>query len=341
MSTSDVTKEGLRGVQPGRDAMIGVAAGRTDGGRPSRKQRGERAMVPEAKFTSYYGKPIINAPIWKAPDIAGYFFMGGLSGAASVIGLGASVSGRHALAKASKIGAFGSIALGLVGLVHDLGKPSRFLNMLRVFKPTSPMSVGSWALAGYAPATGVAALCATTGKLSRIGAVATASAAAAGPFVASYTAALMCDTAVPSWHEAYREMPFLFVGSGAAAAGGLGMIASPVGEAGPARRAAAFGAALELAAAGAMGKRLGEPLATPYSTGKSGTRLRVSEGLTAAGAIVGALLGRRSRVAAVASGAALIAGSALGRFAIFEAGMVSANDPEHTVRPQRERLERR
>jgi hypothetical protein len=200
------------------------------------------------------------------------------------------------------------------------------------------MSVGSWALAGYAPATAVAAATAVTGRFAGLGTAATATAATVGPFVTAYTAALMCDTAVPSWHEAYREMPFVFVGSGATAAAGLGMIAAPVGEAGPARNTALLGATLELAAVNAMERRLGEPLAEPYRTGKSGTWLRVAEALTATGALAGFVLGRRSRVAAVASGAALVAGSALGRFAIFEAGMVSANDPEHTVRPQRERL---
>jgi len=177
VSTSDVTKDGIRGAKPGRDAMVGVVAGRHDGGRSSRRRGGERSMVPEAKFSSYYGKPVLNAPVWKAPDIAGYFFLGGLSGAASVLGACASATGRPALAKASKVGALVSISLGMVGLVHDLGKPSRFVNMLRVFKPTSPMSVGSWALAGYGPAAGAAALSAVTGRMKGLGAVATGSAA--------------------------------------------------------------------------------------------------------------------------------------------------------------------
>lgn len=340
MSTSDVTKDGIQGVRPGRDAMVGVVAGRRDGARASRR-RGEQSMVPEAKFSSYYGKPVLNAPVWKAPDIAGYFFLGGLSGAASVLGACASATGRPALAKASKVGAFVSISMGMVGLVHDLGKPSRFVNMLRVFKPTSPMSVGSWALAGYGPAAGTAAFSAVTGRMKGVGAVATGTAAAIGPFVAAYTAALMCNTAVPSWHEAYREMPFIFVGSGATAAGGLGMLAAPLAEAGPARRTALFGATLELAAAQTLTRRLGEPLSEPYHKGRSGQRLKVSEALTAVGAAGSVLFGRRSRAAAVVSGLALLAGSALSRFAIFEAGMLSANDPQHTVRPQRERLDRR
>ncbi len=339
MSTSDVTRDGIQGVQPGRDAMVGVAAGREPGARNSgRRGGGERSMVPDAKFSSYYGKPVLNAPVWEAPDIPGYFFLGGLAGAASVLGACAGATRRPTLAKASKVGAFASISLGLVGLVHDLGKPSRFVNMLRVFKPTSPMSVGSWALAGYGPAAGAAAFSAVTGRMKVVGTLATGTAAAIGPFVASYTAALMCNTAVPSWHEAYREMPFVFVGSGATAAGGLGMLAAPVAEAGPARRTALFGAALELAASQVLTRRLPEPLSEPYEKGKSGTRLKISETLTVLGAAGSLVLGRRSRAAAVASGLALIAGSALSRFAIFEAGMVSANDPEHTVRPQRERL---
>jgi len=334
MSTSDVTREGLKGVQPGRDAMVGVPGGK-------RRRGGEQPVVPDAKFSSYYGKPVINQPVWKAPDIAGYFYLGGLAGASSVLGLGAHITDRPALAKSCKLGALGAISLGTVGLVHDLGKPSRFINMLRVFKPTSPMNIGSWLLSAYAPAAGVAAFAAATGRLPKVGAFATAGAAAFGPLVSSYTAALICDTAVPSWHEGFREMPFVFVGSSATAAAGLGMLAAPVAEAGPARRAAVAGAALELGASQLLERRIGKPLADPYHQGKSGMKMRVAEGLTLAGTIGGVVLGRRSRVAAAVCGAALMAASALTRFAIFEVGMASAQDPAHTVGPQRERLEQR
>src|SRR5690348_1295553 len=103
-------------------------------------RRGERPMVPDATFTSYYGQPIINAPVWKAPDIAGYLFLGGLAGASSVVALGADLIGSSGLARVAKVGAAGAISIGALGLVHDLGRPERFVNMLRVFKPTSPMS---------------------------------------------------------------------------------------------------------------------------------------------------------------------------------------------------------
>ena len=103
--------------------------------------------------------------------------------------------------------------MSLAALVHDLGRPARFINMMRVFKVTSPMSVGTWLLSGYVPAAGVAAATALTGRLPRLGAAATAGAALLGPAVAAYTAALISDTAVPAWHDGYPEMPFVFTGS--------------------------------------------------------------------------------------------------------------------------------
>ena len=95
--------------------------------------------------------------------------LGGLAGAASLLGAGAQATGRSALGRVSKTGAFSAGVLSLVGLVHDLGQPSRFLNMLRVFKVTSPMSVGSWILAGYVLLAGVAAASSLFGKAPRIG----------------------------------------------------------------------------------------------------------------------------------------------------------------------------
>jgi hypothetical protein len=211
--------------------------------------------------------------------------------------------------------------------------------MLRVLKPTSPMSVGSWLLAGYGPA---ATLCATTeltGRAPRLGRLAGAGAAALGPAVATYTSALLADTAVPAWHAAYRELPFAFAGSAATAAGGVGLLAAPVREAGPARGFAVLGAAVELAAVEVAGRRLGL-VAEPYHQGRAGVLMRVSEALTAVGALGAATVARRNRAAAVASGTMLLAGSACGRFGIFRAGMQSAEDPRYTVQPQRERLDR-
>jgi hypothetical protein len=297
-------------------------------------------MVPEAEFTSYYGRPVIKEPVWQAPDVAGYLFFGGLAGASSVLAASAHLSGHCGLARVAKLAALGAISLSAAALVHDLGRPARFTNMLRVFKPSSPMSVGSWLLAGYGPVAGAAAASEVTGILPAAGTAATLGAGLLGPAITTYTAALICDTAVPAWHAGYREMPYLFVGSAASAAGGLGLLATAPGAAEPARRLAVLGAAVELVAKRRLISRLATPgpasLSESYETGRVGVMLRAAEGLTVGG-LAGALLGRRSRALSALSGASLLAASALTRFGIFEAGMASARDPKYTVVPQRQR----
>jgi hypothetical protein len=156
------------------------------------------------------------------------------------------------------------------------------------------------------------------------------------PPVAAYTAVLLSDTATPSWHEAYRELPFVFCGSAAAASGGLGMIGASVADAGPARRFALGGAVVELVMEHRMEQSMGLT-AEPLHHGKAGTYMKAAKALTLAGA-AGTLLAGRSRTAAVLSGAALLAGSACTRFGVFEAGLESARDPKYVVVPQRERM---
>ncbi|MFF6992919.1 NrfD/PsrC family molybdoenzyme membrane anchor subunit [Streptomyces sp. NPDC010273] len=291
-------------------------------------------MVPRAEFESYYGRPVIKAPSWSAQDIAGYFFLGGLAGAGSVLAAGAHLTGRTSTARAMKVSSLTAVSLSAAALVHDLGVPSRFPNMLRVLKPTSPMSVGSWLLAGYGPAAGAAAVTAVTGRLPRAGAAATGVAALLGPAIASYTAVLAADTAVPAWHGAHRELPYVFAASATAAASGMALLLGPTSESGPARCAAVLAAGAEEAATRAAEKRLGM-VAETYRQGRAGTLLRTARLLTATGATTGMLLGRRSRSAAVVAGLALLAGSACTRFGIFAAGVASAQDPKYTVVPQR------
>jgi formate-dependent nitrite reductase membrane component NrfD len=284
---------------------------------------------------SYYGQPVLKEPTWHSPEVPGYLFLGGLAGASSLLAAFAHASGDDELARASKAGAAVAIGLSGVALVKDLGRPARFLNMLRVFKVTSPMSVGSWLIASYGPAAAAAAASAVTGRLPRAGAAATAAAAALGAGVATYTAALICDTAVPAWHDGHREMPYVFAGSAATAAGGLGMLAVGPVAAAPAVRFAVLGAATELTARSMLLRRLGEG-AGPYQAGRAGRLMEAGEVLTAAG-LSGAMLAARSRTAAALSGMALLAASACTRFGIFEAGRGSARDPAATIGPQRER----
>jgi hypothetical protein len=335
MSESDVTRHGVQGARPGREAPTGGGGGR----RRHRRGRGEQPMVPDAAFSSYYGKPVVKRPTWKPLDIAGYLYLGGLAGASSLLAAGGQVTGRPGLAAPAKLGAAGAISLSLAALVHDLGRPARFLNMLRVLKPTSPMSVGSWLLAGYAPLTLTAAATEVAGRYRLLGTAATAAAAVLGPAVATYTAVLLSDTAVPSWHEGYRELPFVFAGSAATAASGLALGAAPTAQTGPARRLAVLGAALELGAFQTMKRRMGLT-AEPFEQGRPRLLLHAARALTAGGAALALCCGRDRRLA-LAAGAALLTGSAALRFGVFHAGVASAEDPKYTVVPQRERLERR
>lgn len=341
MSESDVTRDGVQGARPGREAVTGEATGRRRRRRGGR--RGEESMVPKARFSSYYGRPVLKTPTWKAPDIAGYLFLGGLAGASSVLAAGAQLTGRPALARTAKLGAFGAVSASLVALVHDLGRPARFLNMLRVVKVTSPMSVGSWLLTGFGPLAGLAAVSDVTGRARALGAAGTAGAAVLGPALATYTAVLVSDTAVPSWHEGHRQLPFVFAGSAAASAAGLGLLGSPVSQAGPARRLALTGAALETVSTEVMKRRTGLA-AEPFEQGTAGRLMRVSKALTAGGAALAAVSGRPGgggRRVQAAAGAALLAGSAALRFGVFHAGVASAQDPKYTVVPQRERVRAR
>jgi hypothetical protein len=309
-------------------------------------------MVPKAEFRSYYGRPIIKEPVWEVPDVPGYLFFGGLAGASSVLGAGAQLTGRPGLARVAKLAGLGGIGISTVFLIHDLGRPARFHHMLRVFKPSSPMSMGSWLLSVYGPLAGVAAVAdlaqllpsgpsaatatRVAARLARLaGPPATATAALLGPAVATYTAVLICDTSVPGWHAAHQEMPYVFVGSAASAAGGFGLLAAPRAEQGPARRLAVLGSVAELAARQVLERRL-DDLAEPYHQGKSGKILKAAEILTVAGA-AGAALTHRTRIGSALSGLALLTASALTRYGIFEAGLVTARDPKYTVVPQRRR----
>jgi formate-dependent nitrite reductase membrane component NrfD len=336
MSEAEVTREGLGGVRPGREARSWSQGGVSDGAEGGRRRRRSEAGAFDHPGSSYYGKPIINPPVWEERDIAGYLFAGGLAGASSIVAAGAELTGRPRMARRSKLCAAAALATSLVALVHDLGRPSRFLNMLRVFKPTSPMNVGSWLLGIYGPLNGAAVASDVLGVAPRAGRAASVGAGAFGAGVAAYTSALIANTAVPAWHEGHRELPFVFVGSAASGGAGFALVAAPPDESGPARRMAIAGAAGELVAELLMERRLGM-VAEALHAGQAGRRLTAAKALTAAGAL-GAALSSRSRVAAALSGASLLAGSALTRFGLFEAGMASARDPKYTVAPQRERL---
>jgi hypothetical protein len=141
---------------------------------------------------------------------------------------------------------------------------------------------------------------------------------------------------VPSWHAFNQKLPFVFAGSAMAAGGGIAMVFTPVGEAGPARKMAVTGAAIELAVVHQV-ENDESIVSEPYHLGRAGKFMRAAKVCTGTGAALTVLAGR-TRIGSIASGALLAAGSLLTRFGVFDAGMASARDPKYTVVPQRERI---
>jgi DMSO reductase anchor subunit len=298
----------------------------------------EIPMVPKDRPRTYYDRPVVKPPVWK-PEIPWYLFTGGLGGASSVLAYAATLSGNRPLAKRSWFLALLGISASPLLLISDLGRPERFFNMLRVFKITSPMSVGSWLLVANGAAAAPAALGQLLGFPKGLGRRAEPVAALLGPPLATYTGVLLANTSIPAWSEARMELPLLFASGGAASAGAAAAIVTPTGYAGPARRLALAGAAGEVINTELMKRRLG-PLASAYEQGEVGRYEKIARACTVTGGALIAGAGRR-RAGAVAGGALLLAGALVKRWAVFKAGIASAEDPHQTVGPQRQRLEER
>jgi formate-dependent nitrite reductase membrane component NrfD len=329
VSRSEVTPDGVQQARPAGEATTGANVP-PGGGGPRRRRRRR-----EPEFRSYYDLPILNKVVWATPDVAGYLFVGGLAGASGVVAGAAHATGRRRLRRVAKLTAASGTYASLLMLIHDLGRPARFLNMLRMVKVTSPMNVGSWLLTGFGLASSAAALCDVSGKAPRLGAAATAGTTLIGPAVATYTAALVSDTAVPAWHDGHHLMPYVFASSALSSAAGWGLLAAPVDETRPLVPLATAAGLAEVALTKAMEQQTGIVKET-FESGTAGKYLRAAEALTAGGAALAAVSGR-GRLRSAVAGAALLLGSALTRFGIFHAGIASTRDPKYVVVPQRER----
>lgn len=301
------------------------------------------------EFDSYYGRPVVKAPPWKEP-IAAYLFLGGVAGGSALLAFGAQHSGRPALRRSARLMALGTVGAGTLALIEDLGRPERFLNMMRTVKVTSPMSLGTWVVSGFASFSGVLGAIEVdrmTGERLPLGPLRRALGAAEGPsalgqvvlapLLASYTGALLGNTVVPTWEAGRGHLSYLFVSSASLASGGAAMLTVPVAEARPARLLAAAGVVGDVVSMHRMKESMHPLEAEPLRTGRAGTLLTWAERLAIAGG-VGTVLGGRNRWIAAASGAALVTSSALTRFGVLYAGLESVKDPRRVIEPQRARL---
>jgi formate-dependent nitrite reductase membrane component NrfD len=157
-------------------------------------------------MTTYHDLPLLKPPVWTW-EVPVYFFVGGAAGAAAVLGAAAQLTGgEEALVRDARWIALIGAGLSAPLLISDLGRPERFLNMLRVFKPQSPMSVGVWTLAIFGGATAGAVLLPFK-PLRNLSAIA---AAGTGIVMATYTGVLLGVTAIPVWKEHAHFLPIHF-----------------------------------------------------------------------------------------------------------------------------------
>jgi polysulfide reductase-like protein len=171
--------------------------------------------------TGYYGVPLLKEPQWN-PEVPLYFFAGGAAGASAVIGNAASwFSDDPELVRSARWMAAAGGALSSALLVADLGMPSRFLNMLRVFKPQSPMSMGAWTLSAFSTFSAASAFAnllrqklGSSIPVAIIENAAGALSAATGLVMASYTGVLIGATVVPVWNRNIGTLPVHFAASG-------------------------------------------------------------------------------------------------------------------------------
>jgi hypothetical protein len=302
---------------------------------------------PAEEAPSYYGVPVLKAPVWLR-TIPLYFYVGGLAGSASMLSAAVELLDGRKLAELERrcrwIGMVGDM-VGTALLVHDLGRPARFLNMLRVFRPTSPMNVGAWVLAASSAMTSASVAGMLLGRrgsmLEKLGNGASLAAGVLGLPLAGYPAVLLSNTAVPVWQGTRRTLPLLFMASGVASAGSLLELLPPhsARERSVARRFATFGKVAALAASFAVEReaRRSEVVARPLRQGKPGALWKAAQVCTAAGLALSLLPGRR-RWRQVASSVLSTAGALAMRYAIYDAGDVSTKDPHATFVPQRQGL---
>jgi hypothetical protein len=285
-----------------------------------------KTATPE---TGYYGLPVLKKPVWTW-QVPTYFFVGGIAGPAAIV---AAVANGTLARDAHWIAAGGGLASAAL-LITDLGRPERFFNMLRVFKPQSPMSVGSWILMAFSSTSAASAMAGaiaerTDSRLpvrwldgsklatSTLGAV-------AGSVLATYAGVLIGSTAIPVWNANARLLPLHF---GAAGLGSAASLLELLGhDDASLNQLALAAAAIETAILASLEVDV-DPRLVPLKTGASGLGIRLGGLLTGPVPLALRLLGGKSRRWRRAAAVSSLAGSLMSRLAWMAAGRASASDP--------------
>jgi formate-dependent nitrite reductase membrane component NrfD len=297
----------------------------------------EKGGVPSPG--GYYGLPLLKQPTWTW-EVPLYFFLGGISGVSGCMAFVAQIF--HADPQLVRT----CLWMGLIGaaicpilLIMDLGRPERFLYMLRVFKPQSTMSMGAWILVAFSGCAFLGVLGIELVFRGLFGSVALAllwlgegSGAVTGLLLASYTGVLVGATAIPVWSENRKLLPAHFLTSGLGSAAG---ILELFGFLIPATHVLGFAAAGVETLVGAWIELHQNRVNAPLHHGKSGITLRLSgviEGpLALLLRVFAAQVPGGRRTAAIA----FLVGALISRYGWIWSGRASANDPQALFELQR------
>ena len=335
-----------RNIDPGLGALTGEAAEQ----RVPQQRAGSRGSVSfdvwdgDRDISGYYERPLLKEPVW-IWAVPAYFVVGGAAGGAALVAAAAQAADAkrfEGLIRRCHMLAAGGTAAGTGLLIYDLGRPERFLNMLRVFRPTSAMSVGSWLLAASATSDFSAlTLSRSAGARQRLGRVAGAAAGVLGLPLAGYTGVLLSDTAVPLWRAMRTTLPPLFLISGVSSALSLVNLASL--EDVERKLVARLGVVMDIAelavtvAAEREAKRVAE-VGAALEKGPGAGMWKLSTAATLASLAISALPGGGRGVRALQAAMGL-AGSWALKAGVFEAGRASARNSRALFEQQKAQLE--
>ncbi len=285
--------------------------------------------------------PMMKPAVWTW-EVPLYFWFGGIASGSAFVALACDVAGDEKSARVARLVSFASVLPCPVLLILDLGRPARFLNMLRIFKPRSPMSMGAWCLVAFST-TGAGAVGADLLGFNRAGKALGAATATLGGYLGSYTGVLLAATAVPVWARSHLLLGPIFVCTATAtgaSATRLALVATGRRPGDPTREALGrveVGAmTAELLLSQLNEARLGA-LAAPLEHGNSGRLIAAAKWLVRGGVAL-RLLNRPagSRAHHLASVAFLTAGLCF-RYGWVRAGRASASDDEAVARMARSR----
>ena len=285
--------------------------------------------------------PFIHAPVWSW-EVATYFWFGGMASGAAFVAFACDVAGDHRSAAIARQVALGAVVPAPVLLIADLGRPERFLNMMRIFKPRSPMNTGAWCLVAFSGSGSLAVAADLAGRAKAARALG-ALTSLLGSYLGSYTGVLLACTAVPVWARSRMILGPAFVATATAtgaAATRLVLVARGLPRGHPTRRAlgtietASMLTELSISALGE--RRLGDA-AEALRRGRAGLWFRTAKSLVALGLSL-RIVARRSgpREHELASFAYLAAGLGF-RLAWVYAGKASATDDAVVAAMSRDR----